>query len=85
MEYTIINFYKEFTAINKETPSYRVGQHFCNLFIKDSSTEEMCKLYNEENIKEGWVLIDNLINSWDWDYLDLPLLDVVLPLEDINE
>lgn len=55
--------------------SYRLGQHFINLFIKDSSSPRMQNLWNESNFKLAKFEICEYINEVQWDYSDLPLLE----------
>lgn len=55
--------------------TYRFGQHFINLFIKDSSTPRFQKLWNERNFKLAKFEICEYINGVHWDYNDLPLLE----------
>lgn len=40
MVYTLQDLITEFHNIQKDVPTYRLGQHFINEFIKDSSTPE---------------------------------------------
>ena len=54
--------------------TYRLGQHFINLFIKDSSSHRMQCLWNETRIKIAEFGICDYIEEMQWDYEDLPLL-----------
>ena len=54
--------------------TYRFGQHFINLFIKDSSSPRMQSLRKETQFKLAKFEICNYINEMQWDYEDLPLL-----------
>ena len=54
--------------------TYRLGQHFINLFIKDSSSPRFQKLWNERNFKLAKFEICEYINEVQWNYEDLPLL-----------
>jgi len=74
MLYTITNFTNEYYEIKTSVPSYRFGQHFINKFIKDSSSEEMQELWNEEDVDNAAELVYDLIDQYKWDYSDLPLL-----------
>lgn len=55
--------------------TYRLGQHFINLFIKDSSSYGMQKLWNEKVIDTARERIHYVIESHDWDWNDLPVLE----------
>ena len=65
-----------YTLINDPSvgKTYRLGQHFINLFIVDSSDIRMQKLWNETQLKLAKVEICKYINEMQWDYEDLPLL-----------
>lgn len=75
MPYTIVNFVREYNKIKETTPSYRIGQYFCSMFLRDSSTPELCSLWNEWDEDKALVSIHDIIQRYDWDYYDLPLLD----------
>ena len=75
MTYTIDDFTKEYFQIRKGCPSYRLGQHFINMFIVESSTDFMCKLWNEEITDLAQFMINDFIEENQWDYNDLPLLE----------
>lgn len=72
---TYQDFLLSYYEILTKTSQYRVGQHFCNLFIKDSSTHEMCKLWEERDFTKACVMIKNVIDMYSWDYDNLPLLN----------
>ena len=59
------------TAVGK---TYRLGQHFINLFIKDSSSAEMQCLWNQSDIESAKFAICVFIDDMQWDWEDLPLL-----------
>lgn len=75
MTYTIEDFTKDYYKQRKVCDTYRLGQHFINLFIVESSTDFMCKLWNEEIIDFAKVMINDFIEENHWDYNDLPLLE----------
>ena len=56
-------------------PDYRLGQMFCWMFIKDSSTPEMCRLWNEKDIDTARKMIYSLIEDYNWNSTHLPLLE----------
>ena len=74
MAYSIQDFTKEFYEIKETSPTYRVGQFFITKFIKDSTSEEMQELWNEEFTTLAFFKINEIIERWDWDYNDLPIL-----------
>ena len=74
MPYTINDFTKEYCNIKESVASYRIGQHFINKFIKDSSSYEMQKLWNEFGWEKAMVQIHKIVQDNQWDYNDLPLL-----------
>jgi hypothetical protein len=48
---------------------------FCWLFIKDSSTPEMCRLWNEKDIDSARKMIYSIIEDYNWNLTHLPLLE----------
>lgn len=60
--------------------TYRLGQHFINKFIKDSSSVCMQKLWNESNYKLAKFEICEYIKEIQWDYNDLSVLDKEIQL-----
>lgn len=72
---TYQDFLLSYYEILNQNPHYRVGQHFCILFIKDSSTLEMCKLWEERDFTKACVMIQKVIDIYNWGYDDLPLLN----------
>ncbi len=68
-------FTSAYYDIKFQCPSYRYGQHFINMFIKDSSSQEMIDLWNEENIMTACDKACEIIERYHWDYDDLPLVD----------
>lgn len=73
MPYTLQDLITEFHNIQKDVPTYRLGQHFINEFIKDSSTQEMCSLWEEREYGIALGKIYELIGKYQWDVDDLPL------------
>lgn len=74
MAYTITDFHKEYEEIIKTVPTYRAGQHFINEFIKESSSDEMCDLWNDCNYITALSKIYSIIDTYGWDYYDLPVI-----------
>ncbi len=71
---TYQQFLYEYFLICEEVPSYRLGQHFINCFIKDSSTPTLQRLWNESNYQVTSGMITVLIDVYQWDWNDLPTL-----------
>lgn len=72
---TYQEFLLSYDKIKGVPPTYRIGQYFCKLFIKDSSTLEMCKLWEEKDVDKALLMIDTIIKRYDWCYGGLPLLN----------
>ncbi len=66
----LISYFKRL----EQWEDYRLGQHFCNLFIKDSSTPTMCRLWEERDFQKATGMILVLIDIYQWDYNDLPVI-----------
>lgn len=71
---TYTNFILDYLEKSKQTPSYRLGQHFINLFIEDESDPLIEGLWQADHVLAG-IMIINIINTYQWDYDDMPLLD----------
>lgn len=71
--------YDEFIAsyhkIKDANPSYRLGQHFINCFIKDSSSPDMQKLWNNTSQSNCVTAIMLIMHDYSWDYRSMPLLE----------
>lgn len=73
MPYTLQDLITEFHEIKKEVTSYRLGQHFINELIKDSSSDEMCRLWYVKDYNTALSLVYEVVNKYEWDITDLPL------------
>ena len=63
------------TTIQKDIPDYRLGQHFINLFIKDSmSDERFDRLWNLDDA-DSVRLIYEICLDYQWDFNNLVLLE----------
>ena len=71
---TYAEFYQDYNKISEQTPSYRIGQHFINLFIEDESDPLLEGLW-QADYRDAVLMISNIINTYQWDYDNLPLLD----------
>lgn len=53
--------------IQEDIPSYRVGQHFCNLMSLDSSEDpQLQKLWNSTSEEEVMDIIYDLMGRYQW-------------------
>lgn len=58
---TFQEFCNSYYKVYSEVESYRIGQHFCSLFISDSSSVECNNMWNEGTVNLGKVLCFNYI------------------------
>jgi len=71
-------FHENFLSLKQQCPSYRLGQHFCNLFIKDSdptTCDAVVKGLWDKTGDEAFVQCFKVIKYYQWDLQDLPLID----------
>lgn len=73
MPFTYQDFHKSWQDIHDKVPSYRFGQHFINLFIVDSSSDTMQKLWSSVDEDETMNIIIDTIEGYCWSWSDLPL------------
>lgn len=66
-------FYSTYRELRNEVPSYRLGQHFVNLFIKDRSSDAYNKLWNLPEAGAMRVIL-RTIEDFQWDLGKLPLV-----------
>lgn len=64
---TYNEFLKDYVAIKKEQPDYRLGQHFINLFIKDESDSVLNELWDKDG-EEAISQILEVIFKYQWDF-----------------
>ena len=63
-------FYTSYMGYRKLVPSYRLGQHFVNLFIKDRSSDLANKLWNLPEAGAMHVTLRTIEDlQWDLDKL----------------
>ena len=79
MEKTITwsEFYESFIVLKESVPSYRLGQHFMNMFIMDRSEltcDEVCKGLWGKTGDEAVLQCYQVINKYQWSTQKLPLL-----------
>lgn len=81
MAFTYQDFITSWKQIHDKVPSYRIGQHWINLFIKDEQAcEVMVKgLWNKTG-DEAFQQIKDIIDVYQWDYNDLPVMNKHLDL-----
>ena len=75
MKYSINDLTRSYYEIKNEVPTYRLGQYFIYKLIKDSSSQEMQQLWNEWDDYKAQIKIHEIVNRYEWDYHDLPLLE----------
>lgn len=75
MPFTYQDFHKSWQDIHDKVPSYRIGQHFMNLFIRDElSNSVMFKGLWEKTGEEAYEQINDIIQVYQWDLDDLPIM-----------
>jgi len=72
---TYDEFIVAYHNIKATNPSYRLGQHFINCFIKDSTTPNMQKLWNNKSQSDCVTSIMLIMQDYKWDYRSMPLLE----------
>ncbi|CAL9975894.1 hypothetical protein VPHD260_0074 [Vibrio phage D260] len=61
--------------IEEDIPHYRVGQHFCNLLIKDTTTDPLfSKLWNEQAEADALDIIYEIMGKYHWKGSMLPAI-----------
>ncbi|ADX87880.1 hypothetical protein [Vibrio phage JSF13] len=58
-----------------QAPDYRLGQCFIYYFVRDSSTPEMLRLWNEKDLDTARKMIYSIIERYHWDINELQILD----------
>ena len=71
---TFADFIKEYETIRTTNHTYRLGQHFINRFIVDSSSPEMQKLWNAKCTQVSMCIIYKILSEYNWSWQDLPEL-----------
>lgn len=74
---TYNEFLQSYQDRKKVEPTYRIGQHFINTFIVDSSSEYFQGLWNERQEKVAKYEICEYINKMQWDWNNLPVIKIV--------
>lgn len=69
-----VDFYKTFISIKETVPSYRLGQHFINMFIKDESDEVVQGLWKKSG-DAAFFQCQEVINKYQWDVQALPVVN----------
>ena len=73
MKLTAINIYSDYCRIKKDIPSYRLGQHYCNVLGLDNATINGVDLFTISNDKLADLCFYNLCEYNCWDVFDLPV------------
>ena len=75
---TFLDFMNEYDHLKSTNHTYRLGQHFINRFIVDSSSPEMQQLWNDKREQVVMRNINKVIREYNWDLSDLP--EIKLPI-----
>ena len=70
---TYAQFYRNFLNLKVNVPSYRLGQYFINLFIKDETDAVLKGLWDKTDT-EASEQIKTVLDKYQWDVMDLPLM-----------
>lgn len=73
MAFTYQDFHRNFMQIKEKSPNYRLGQHFCNLFLKDPESHEVSRGLDSKTGDEAAMQIYEVIKEYCWSLDDLPL------------
>lgn len=69
-------FYRNYLELSNKVPSYRLGQHFIIMFIKDENAdEELSGLWNQTNQVLAINQCLKVIDKYQWDMDKLPIID----------
>lgn len=68
-----IDFYESFLRTKHSTPSYRLGQHFINMFIEDENSDDITEGLWEKSGDEAHIQCFQIIEKYQWDVQALPL------------
>lgn len=77
MPFTYQDFHKSWQDIHDKVPSYRLGQYFCSLFLKnttDDNCDSIVKGLWEKTGEEAYEQINDIIKVYQWDLDDLPIM-----------
>lgn len=75
MAFSYQDFHRNFMQIKENVPSYRLGQHFCNLFLRDSESDEVSRGLFQKTGDVAAMQIYDVIKTYQWDMDDLPIRD----------
>jgi len=64
---TYLEFVQDYVRIKQNNPSYRFGQHFINLFIKEESDVAIQGLWDKTE-DEAIIQIYYIIEKYQWDF-----------------
>ncbi len=67
-------FHSEFFDTKVVYPTYRLGQHFINTFIKDESDEIVEGLWGKDGL-DAVAQCYEIIEKYQWDIQNLPVVD----------
>lgn len=69
---TYAEFYQDYKQLREQNPSYRLGQHFINLFIEDESDPLIEGLWQASHA-DAMSTIFNVMWAYQWNHNDMPL------------
>lgn len=71
-------FYKSYLILKVCNRSYRLGQHFMNMFIyycSERTCDEVCKGLWEKTGEPAFEQCMEVINKYQWDTQNLPMIE----------
>lgn len=69
------DFYQSFITIKDSVPSYRLGQHFINTFIKDETDPDLDGLWDKTDSVAAEHCFE-IIKKYQWDVQKLPIINI---------
>ena len=71
---TLTDLYTTYYTIKETNPSYRLGQHFINLCIKDESDPLLNGLWEKDGVEAEEIIL-KVIDTYQWDCYNLPVVN----------
>lgn len=73
MKLTAYNIYLDYCRIKKDVPSYRLGQHYCNVIGIENTIIKGLDLFTIPNEETADTYFYELCDDNCWDVTDLPV------------
>ncbi|BAV80968.1 hypothetical protein [Vibrio phage RYC] len=73
MKVSSIQIYTDWCRIKHEVPSYRLGQHYCNVLGLEDTMVDGVDLFNVKSTTLSDILFEKLVTVNQWDRFDLPI------------